>query len=242
MSRRLRAQDAPAPGQAQPVGVNAWVPRACSGASRRPRIARSAAPPSDDADCGDALPCHPMQGESSDEELMLAYGRGEVRAFESLYGRHRGTLYRFLMRQLGDRAAADEIFQEVWSRVIAVRERYRPEAKFTTWLLQIAHNLVVDLHRRQRPQVGAAEAEALFRNLDAPEEQRPERVLGEFDQRRRLQRALEDMPAEQREAFVMRMEWGLGLEDIAAATGAGHETVKSRLRYALAKIRQRFSE
>ena len=173
---------------------------------------------------------------------LLAYGRGEVRAFESLYGRHRGTLYRFLMRQLGDRAAADEIFQEVWSRVIAVRERYRPEAKFTTWLLQIAHNLVVDLHRRQRPQVGAAEAEALFRNLDAPEEQRPERVLGEFEQRRRLQRALEDMPAEQREAFVMRMEWGLGLEDIAAVTGAGHETVKSRLRYALAKIRQRFSE
>jgi RNA polymerase sigma-70 factor (ECF subfamily) len=183
-----------------------------------------------------------MQAESTDEELMLAYGRGEVRAFETLYARHRGTLYRFLLRQAHERAVADELFQETWSRVIAVRERYRPEAKFTTWLLQIAHNLWIDQVRRQRPQAGAEETEEVFRTLDAPESERPERVLSEFEQRRRLQMALEEMPAEQREAFVMRMEMGLGLEEIAEATGAGHETVKSRLRYALAKVRQRFSE
>lgn len=183
-----------------------------------------------------------MREESTDEDLMLAYGRGDVRAFEALYARHRGTLYRFLLRQAHERAMADELFQETWSRVIAVRERYRPEAKFTTWLLQIAHNLWIDHVRRQRPQAGAEEADEVFRTLDAPDSERPERVLSEFEQRRNLQRALEEMPTEQREAFVMRMEMGLGLEEIAEATGVGHETVKSRLRYALAKVRQRFSE
>ena len=178
----------------------------------------------------------------SDEKLMLAYADGDLRAFDTLYARNRGMLYRFILRSIADRASADELFQETWSRLIASRERYRVEAKFSTWLLQIAHNLWIDTLRRQRPQAGEEEKEEVFRTLDAPESERPERVLGEFEQRRRLQLVLEEMPTEQREAFVMRMELGLGLEEIAEATGAGHETVKSRLRYALAKIRQRFSE
>jgi RNA polymerase sigma-70 factor (ECF subfamily) len=183
-----------------------------------------------------------MQAQTTDEDLMLAYGRGDVRAFEELYARHRGTLFRFLLRHTRQKALADELFQETWSRVIAVRERYRVEAKFTTWLFQIAHNLFIDQVRRARPQAGVEETEQVFRTLDAPDSERPDRVLSEFEQRRRLQLALEEMPAEQREAFLMRMELGFGLEEIAAATGAGHETVKSRIRYALAKIRQRFSE
>ena len=89
-----------------------------------------------------------------DEKLMLAYARGDVRAFEILYAKHRGTLYRFVLRSIKDRARADELFQDTWSRVIVARERYRPDAKFTTWLLQIAHNLVIDHFRRSRPQAG----------------------------------------------------------------------------------------
>jgi RNA polymerase sigma-70 factor, ECF subfamily len=183
-----------------------------------------------------------MKAESTDEELMVAYGHGEVQAFEALYARHRGTLYRFLLRNGRNRACADEMFHETWSRVIIARQRYRPEAKFTTWLLQIAHNLIIDQMRRQKPQAGEDETEQLWRTLDAPEAEQPERVLSDFEQRRRLQLALEELPDEQRTAFVLRMENGLGLEEIAEVTGAGHETVKSRLRYALAKIRQRFSE
>ncbi|MEO8673806.1 MAG: RNA polymerase sigma factor [Tahibacter sp.] len=173
---------------------------------------------------------------------MLAYGHGDVRAFEVLYARHRATLFRFLLRSCRERATADEMFQETWSRVIAARERYRVEAKFTTWLLQIAHNLLIDQMRRHRPQAGAEETEEVFRTLDAPESEQPERVLSEFEQRRRLQRALEDLPDEQRTAFLLRMENGLGLDEIAAVTEVGAETVKSRLRYAFAKIRTRFAE
>ena len=80
-----------------------------------------------------------------------------------------------------------------------------------------------------------------MRTLDAPESEQPERALSEFEQRRRLQLALEEMPDEQRTAFLLRVEGGLGLEEIGAITGAGRETVKSRLRYALARIRARFA-
>ena len=182
-----------------------------------------------------------MGSDQTDEELMLAYAGGDLLAFEMLYRRHRGMLYRFLLRTLRHRADADELFQDTWSRLISARERYRPEAKFTTWLLQIAHNLIVDRFRRHRPEVSDEETETVFRNLDAPESERPDRVLTEFEQRRRLQLALEELPEEQRVTFLLRVESGLGLEEIAAITGAGRETVKSRLRYAVARIRARFA-
>lgn len=183
-----------------------------------------------------------MGAEKTDEELMLDYARGDVRAFDALYERQRGMLYRFILRSVSDRAVADELYQDTWSRLIASRTRYRVEAKFSTWLLQIAHNLIVDSFRRARPQAGAEETETILRELDAPDCDRPEQAFSEFEQRRRLQLALEGLPSEQREAFLLRVESGLGLEEIAHVTGAGHETVKSRLRYAFAKIREKLSE
>ena len=183
-----------------------------------------------------------MGVEQTDEELMLAYAQGDARAFEALYARQRGMLYRYILRSVGDRVSADELFQEAWVRLVASRERYRVEAKFSTWLLQIAHNLIVDGFRRARPQAGAEETETVLRELDAPESDRPEQLLSEFEQRRRLQVVLDSLPPEQREAFLLRVEGGLGLEEIARLTGAGQETVKSRLRYALAKIREKFAQ
>jgi RNA polymerase sigma-70 factor (ECF subfamily) len=183
-----------------------------------------------------------MGAEPTDEELMIAYANGDVRAFETLYARQRGMLYRYILRSVSERATADELYQETWSRLVAARARYRVEAKFTTWLLQIAHNLIIDTFRRSKPQAGAEETETILRELDAPESDQPERVLSEFEQRRRLQLVLDALPPEQREAFVLRIEGGLGLEEISALMGAAHETTKSRLRYALAKIREKFSE
>src|SRR5262245_5521431 len=87
--------------------------------------------------------------EAPDEELMLAYRDGDAGAFEKLYARHRGALYRFVLRSLKDRAVAEELFQEAWIRVIEARERYAASARFTTWLYTIAHNLLVDHWRRK---------------------------------------------------------------------------------------------
>ena len=172
-----------------------------------------------------------------DAQLMLAYARGDLAAFDALYSNHRGPLYRFLLRSVRDRALADELFQETWSRVIAARERYQPQARFQTWLLQIAHHLVIDSHRRKRPLAGGDEAEIALSTHPAPEREQPEQSLSEFEQRRRLQLAIEQLPDEQRHAILLRLENELSLEEIADVTGVGRETVKSRLRYAMTKLR-----
>lgn len=173
----------------------------------------------------------------SDEELMLAYASGDARAFDPLYERHRGPLFRFLLRAVKRRELADELFQETWGRVIQARVRYRVEAKFSTWLLQIAHNLVIDQHRRERPEDLGEVAENAFRVTENDERDRPDRVLGEFEQSRRLQDAITALPPDQRGAFLLRVENGLGIEEIGEVMGVGRETAKSRLRYALEKLR-----
>ena len=183
-----------------------------------------------------------MTAEPTDEDLMLAYAQGDARAFESLYARHRGPLYRFVLRGLSQRALADECFQEVWSRVVVARERYRPEAKFGTWLYQIAHNLLIDQYRRARPEVSASQDEdgdGAMREFPDEDHKQPERQLSEFEERRRLQLALEELPDDQRLAIQLRLEQELSLEEIARITGVGRETVKSRLRYALDKLKSR---
>jgi RNA polymerase sigma-70 factor (ECF subfamily) len=179
-----------------------------------------------------------MDAEPTDEALMLAYGRGDVGAFETLYGKHRGGLFRYLLRHLRQQALAEECFQDVWSRVIAARERYRPEARFTTWLYQIASNRLTDHWRAQGRQGGFVE-DGAERAEREPDPSTPDHELSEFEQRRQLQLALEELPPEQREAVLLRLEQELGLEEIAQITGVGRETVKSRLRYAMDKLRAR---
>lgn len=179
-----------------------------------------------------------MEAEPTDEALMMAYGRGDVGAFETLYGKHRGGLFRYLVRNLRQPALAEECFQDVWSRVIAARERYRPEARFTTWLYQIASNRLTDHWRAQGRQGGFVE-DGAERAEREPDPSTPDRALSEFEQRRQLQLALEELPPEQREAVMLRLEQELGLDEIALITGVGRETVKSRLRYAMDKLRAR---
>jgi RNA polymerase sigma-70 factor (ECF subfamily) len=178
--------------------------------------------------------------DDNDDVLMLAWTGGDAAAFELLYARHRGPLYRFLLRQVRDAALADEFFQDVWQRVIAARHGWKPEAAFRTWLFRIAHNRLNDhwralKHRPPAPEDGDERAARV------PDPTTPERELSEFEQRRRLQCAIEDLPEDQREVVLLRLEQELSLEEIGAITGVGRETVKSRLRYAMDKLRSRLS-
>ncbi len=177
-----------------------------------------------------------------DALLMLAYARGDLAAFESLYARHRGTLYRYLLRSVRDPHRTDELFQETWSRVINARASYQPQAKFSTWLLQIAHNLMIDSLRRQKPMAVGDEAEAALSQVAMPERDQPDHALSDFERHRNLHLAIERLPDEQREAILLRLEQELSLEDIATVTGTGRETVKSRLRYAMNRLREVLSE
>ena len=181
-----------------------------------------------------------MLAEPTDEQLMLAYGAGDSAAFELLYSRHRGPLFRFMLHQVREHATAEELYQDVWQRVITARQRYAPEAKFSTWLFQIAHNRLTD-HWRALQHRPPAPADAEERTAREADPQTPERQLSAFEERRRLQLALEELPAEQREVVLLRLEQELSLEEIGTITGVGRETVKSRLRYAMDKLRTNLS-
>ena len=88
-----------------------------------------------------------MHADMTDESLMLAYRDGDVKAFATLYERHRGSLHRLIQRQCGSAALAEELFQDVWMNVIRASARYEVSAKFTTWIYRIAHNRVIDHYR-----------------------------------------------------------------------------------------------
>jgi RNA polymerase sigma-70 factor (ECF subfamily) len=175
-------------------------------------------------------------GDPADEALMQAWAGGDPAAFERLYGRHRTRLYRYFLRQVRDGALADDLFQDTWQKVIAARGEWRPDAPFAAWLYRIAHNRLGDHWRaaRLRPH---APADAELRMARLADHDTPERSLGEFEQRRQLQLALESLPQDQRDVLLLRLDQELTLEQIGAITGVGRETVKSRLRYAMDKLR-----
>ena len=179
----------------------------------------------------------------ADEELMLAYGGGDAEAFETLYRRHRGPLYRFLLRQVGEPAAAEELFQDVWMRVIDSRERYQPRARFTSWVYAIAHNRLMDHYRAsgRAKFLAQEESEDALENLPAVDLP-PEAMIDRKRSAARLLDALALLPEVQREAFLLQQEGDLSIEEIGAVTGVGRETAKSRLRYALAKLRTELSK
>lgn len=178
------------------------------------------------------------RGEDADEALMLRYRAGDAAAFERLYARHRAPLFRFLLRQVGDRAVAEELHQEVWIALVRGRRRYRISARFTTFLYRIARSRVIDQHRAatRRGRGLGRHAETEPDTLQAAQPGVDARVDGERAVIR-LRVLVEALPAEQREVFLLHQEAALDLDAIARVTGVGRETVKSRLRYAIAKLR-----
>jgi RNA polymerase sigma-70 factor, ECF subfamily len=188
----------------------------------------------------------PASAASSDEDLMLAYAAGDAAAFDALYARHKGGLYRYLLRQCRKAGVAEEMFQDVWMNLIRARASYVPSAKFTTWLYRIAHNRLIDYYRESgRVHLVSADDEThanLVAALPTAQNEQPERRAEARELGARLRKAVAALPAAQREAFLLQYEGGLSLAEIAELTGSGVETVKSRLRYATNKLRSELSE
>jgi RNA polymerase sigma-70 factor (ECF subfamily) len=170
---------------------------------------------------------------------MCRYADGDVAAFEQLYARHRAPLWRFLLRNLRDEMHTADVFQEVWARVIASADRYRPTAPFGAWLYRIAHNCCADHWRRtgRAARREHQEGDALLASLPDCDSPGPLEQAMHAQARSALDAAVEQLPETQRVAFLMYAEGGLSLAEIAAATGVGPETAKSRLRYGLARLR-----
>jgi len=193
-----------------------------------------------------------------DDSLMRAFAQGEPHAFERLYARHHAALYRFVRRVLGRQAGtqSDEVFQDTWLRVVQARERWAPQgASFRTWLFTLAHHRAIDQLRKSGREVSidsAADTEpgepwqpadrtCAWQawpgvtdpgRADTAEDQAFWRAAGQ-----RLLDCLDALPAVQRSAFLLHHEDGLALDELARALEVGFETAKSRLRYAMSKLR-----
>ena len=181
-----------------------------------------------------------MHAHDSDENLMLRYAAGDAAAFEALYARHRAPLSRYVLRQV-DRDNADELYQDIWLKLIDARGGYEPSAKFTTWLYRIARNRLIDHYRRRsiRPVDNDISAISTHAGRDCDQ---PEQRVESQDKMQRLLAAIADLPREQKDVFLLREQAGLGLAEIADITGASFETAKSRLRYALQRLRRVLEE
>lgn len=191
-----------------------------------------------------------MNTQDDDDALMAAYARGDVRAFERLYDRHQAALYRFVRRLLGtaNAAQADEVFQDTWLRVVRVHAAWQPQgAAFRTWLFTLAHHRAIDVLRRSGREVTLDDRDddappwepadgAAWQHWPAPAPAGEDiafwRRAGE-----RLLNCLEQLPAPQRSAFLLHHDDGLALADVAHVLEVGFETAKTRLRYAMSKLR-----
>ncbi len=228
-----------------PIDESIGDPISHAPASRaRPRLAlaqRSDASPAPNPALGEPLGAH----QGSDAELIAAYVGGDAEAFARLYDRHERTVYRFILRQVQDAAVADDLLQDTWLAVVRAAQTYTPQANaaFTTWLLTIARNRVLDHFRARRPDVSFDdtgdddEGLALADQLKADTAGQPEAQALSRQQARAFLDAVEALPPAQREAFLLHAEGGLSVDDIARHTGVGFETAKSRLRYAMNRLK-----
>lgn len=191
-------------------------------------------------------------GSPSDAELMLAFQRGDARAFEELAKRHQRGIYNFVLRSVRERGRAEELLQEVFLRVVRSKDRYERTAKFSTWIYSIARNLCVDESRRARfRDHQSLDAERRGKNGDGggpmvarlESKSVPTDAAAEAPKlRRRLEDAVAALPEEQREVFVMRQVSGMSFREIGESIGVPENTVKSRMRYALEKLREQLAD
>lgn len=197
-----------------------------------------------------------MLNNVTDEQLIHSYQKGENEAFETLYRRYKKAIYHYFFRQVHSISIADELHQDVWLNIIksssAFKQEsssaFKQESSFKTWLYTVAHNRLIDHYRQNtrqalslvqtfnQPDDSSEESsqaiEAVNNHADAPEE-----TLQEQQIRHALIQRVKTLPEEQKEVFLLHENSGLTLQEIALVTNSSFESTKSRLRYAVKKLR-----
>ncbi len=164
-----------------------------------------------------------------------------MNAFEQLYDRHETGVWRFVFRCVQNNAVTDDLVQELWFSVTRSAAGYEPTAKFKTWLFTMARNRVIDHVRTAKNHASIdaenEEGESMFSDLAAESRLGPMRQVSSREQAKALLDAIEQLPEDQREAFLLQAEGDMSVEEIAVAIGVTFETAKSRLRYARNKLK-----
>ncbi len=187
---------------------------------------------------------------------MVRFQRGDRAAFVALVRRHQKPLYNFAFRQLGAQTAAEDVVQDAFVRVVQNAADFKHEARFTTWLYTITRNLCIDQMRKRalrrhaslddaRGAGGAGGQEGDGPTLGeqtADTRASVERQATGSELKDRISRAVDALPDDQREVFLMREMSNLPFKEIAEITGVPENTVKSRMRYALERLQQALSE
>lgn len=180
----------------------------------------------------------------ADEALMLRFQRGDIGAFSALVVRHKTQLYNFILRHVRTPAVAEDLLQDTFLKVVQSSSEFKHEARFTTWVYTIARNLCIDHFRKMS-----------LRNHDSLDQPRSSerRSLGESTKSRQIDgdverlaltrelrdqivAAVEALPEDQREVFLLREVANLPFKEIAIITDTPENTVKSRMRYALERL------
>jgi RNA polymerase sigma-70 factor (ECF subfamily) len=176
-------------------------------------------------------------GQLSDDQLMVSFGRGDRSAFDTLYARYKQPLYGYLYRNCGNEASIDELFQDIWLKVIASSSRYKRRGKFRSWIFTLAHHCIVDFYRKSgRPAVEQSTVEELASKESTENTVQDREIL------LAVQTAIASLPLEQRQAFCLREESGFSVKEIAEIQDISVEAAKSRLRYAYGKLRNRLAD
>jgi RNA polymerase sigma-70 factor (ECF subfamily) len=194
----------------------------------------------------------PELSDVSDEILMMQFQGGDRSAFAVLVRRHKTSIFNFILRQLRSKAAAEDLTQDVFVRVVQNAAGFKHEARFTTWAYSIARNLCIDHLRkmslRRHPSLDQATARdgngpALGERIaDSHPSASAERRAVASDIGERVATAVEMLPPEQREVFLLRQLAKVPFKEIAKMTGVPENTVKSRMRYALERLQDALSE
>ena len=176
-------------------------------------------------------------GELSDDQLMVSFGRGDRSAFDMLYARYKQPLYGYLYRNCGNEASIDELFQDIWLKVVASSSRYKRKGKFRSWIFTMAHHCIVDFYRKSGRQAVEQPFEEEFASETSIENAVQDREI-----RLAVQAAIVCLPLEQRQAFCLREESCFSVKEIAEIQDISVEAAKSRLRYAYGKLRERLAD
>lgn len=188
----------------------------------------------------------------SDEALLERFRGGQRPAFDELVRRHRTAIFNFILRSVRHHQTAEEIFQDTWLRIVQGARDFQGASKFTTWAYTVARNLCIDHSRkaalRKHPSLDepaghrdSGEGRAPADVIADPKAQVDRSAIG-HELQRRLTAAIDALPADQREVFMLREHAGMAFKEIADIVGAPENTVKSRMRYALERLQQSLVE
>lgn len=193
-----------------------------------------------------------VRGDATDEMLMVRYQRGDREAFAELVRRYKTPIYNFIIRQLRHPSVSEDLTQDVFLRVVQNAADFKHEARFSTWLYTIARNLCIDQIRKQshrrhpsldQPRGGDEDGRPLVESIaDKHPRGSVERTAASSEVAVRIVAAVEALPDEQREVFLLRQHANLPFKDIAQITGVGENTVKSRMRYALDRLQDALAD